>query len=132
MPDSTFYVSAFIVQQLRFETNLCQLVKLWLDCKVSYQNLLISRVTIAYNTLVSQLPPKLNNGLRFFEECLKEKTIVVPGIFFDINPSQRRDLFDSTCHHFVRLSYGPRMDLLEKGLNGMERVLKKSVPLAIP
>ena len=50
---------------------------------------------------------------------------VVPGIFFDLNPAKRRDLFDSPCHHFVRLSYGPRMEHLEKGLDGIERIIKK-------
>lgn len=50
---------------------------------------------------------------------------VVPGIFFDLNPAKRRDLFDSPCHHFVRISYGPRMEVLKKGLDGIERVIKK-------
>lgn len=74
---------------------------------------------------LEQLPSQINDGLNFFEACLGEKTIVVPGIFFDLNPSRRRDLFDSTCHHFVRLSYGPRMDHLKAGLDGIQRVLKK-------
>ena len=51
--------------------------------------------------------------------------VVVPGIFFDLNPAKRRDLFDSPCHHFVRLSYGPKMETLEKGLDGIERVVNK-------
>lgn len=51
----------------------------------------------------------------FFEELLKEKTIVIPGIFFDINPSHRRDLFHSPCHHFVRLSFGPPLEVLNRG-----------------
>ncbi|RKP15194.1 aminotransferase [Piptocephalis cylindrospora] len=71
------------------------------------------------------LPEPLDNGLHFFEECLKEKVVLVPGIFFDINPSQRRELFDSPCHHFVRLSFGPSMDVLERGLDGIERVMAK-------
>ena len=55
------------------------------------------------------LPEGINDGLNFFQACLKEKVIVVPGIFFDLNPSKRRDLFDSPCHHFVRVSYGPKV-----------------------
>ena len=51
----------------------------------------------------------------FFEELLKEKAIVIPGIFFDINPAHRRNLFNSPCHHFVRLSYGPPLAELDKG-----------------
>lgn len=60
---------------------------------------------------------------------MEEKVIVVPGIFFDLNPSRRRDLFDSPCHHFVRLSYGPKMDVLKMGLDGIERVVNKYVLL---
>ena len=68
----------------------------------------------------------ISNGLAFFQALLKEKTIVVPGIFFDLNPAHRRDLFDSPCHHFVRLSYGPKMEVLKMGLDGIERVVKKA------
>ena len=94
------------------------------------------------------LPEEINDGLNFFQQCLEEKVIgecmhpsrsinvaclrswidmcvVVPGIFFDLNPAKRRDLFDSPCHHFVRLSYGPRMETLEAGLAGIERVVKR-------
>ncbi|KAF8559736.1 PLP-dependent transferase [Imleria badia] len=73
---------------------------------------------------LEKLPAPLNNGLTFFEELLKEKTIVIPGIFFDINPAHRRNLFHSPCHHFVRLSFGPPLEDLDKGLDAIERVVK--------
>lgn len=76
------------------------------------------------------LPESIADGLNFFQACLEEKVIVVPGIFFDLNPSRRRDLFDSPCHHFVRFSYGPRMDVLRMGLEGIERVVTKYVSLS--
>ena len=74
------------------------------------------------------LPAEANisDGLNFFNALLSEKVIVVPGIFFDLNPAKRRDLFDSPCHHFVRLSYGPKMDVLKMGLDGIERVIKRA------
>jgi len=75
---------------------------------------------------LEKLPPPLNNGLTFFEELLKEKTIVIPGIFFDINPAHRRNLFNSPCHHFVRLSFGPSMDVLDRGIDAIARILKKA------
>ncbi|KAF1814039.1 PLP-dependent transferase [Eremomyces bilateralis CBS 781.70] len=75
---------------------------------------------------LSELPEAINDGLNFFEACLEAKVIVVPGIFFDLNPAKRRDLFDSTCHHYVRLSYGPKMDVLARGLDAMERVIRKA------
>lgn len=74
---------------------------------------------------LSHLPEGINDGLNFFAACLQEKVIVVPGIFFDLNPSKRRDLFDSPCHHFIRFSYGPKMEVLKKGLDGFERIIKK-------
>ena len=52
--------------------------------------------------------------------------IVVPGIMFDLNPSKRRDLFHSPCHHFVRVSFGPPMEQCEKGMDGLERLVKKA------
>lgn len=71
-------------------------------------------------------PIDISNGLAFFDALLQEKTIVVPGIFFDLNPAKRRDLFDSPCHHFVRISYGPKMEALKMGLDGIERVVKRA------
>jgi hypothetical protein len=71
-------------------------------------------------------PIDISNGLAFFDALLQEKVIVVPGIFFDLNPAKRRDLFDSPCHHFVRISYGPKMEALKMGLDGIERVVKKA------
>ena len=71
------------------------------------------------------LPGPSSDGLNFFQACLEEKVIVVPGIFFDLNPSRRRDLFDSPCHHFIRFSYGPKLDVLKKGCDGIERVVRK-------
>lgn len=64
---------------------------------------------------LTQLPAPLSSGLVFFEECLKEKTIVVPGAFFDLNPSHRRNMFSSPTHSFVRLSYGPKLEELDRG-----------------
>lgn len=76
---------------------------------------------------LSGLPEGISDGLNFFQKCLEQQVIVVPGIFFDLNPAKRRDLFDSPCHHFVRLSYGPRMDVLKKGLDAIEGIVKRSV-----
>jgi len=72
---------------------------------------------------LSHLPEAINTGLHFFEACLEEKVIVVPGLFFDLNPKNRRDLTHSPCHHFIRFSFGPDMEELERGLNGIHRLL---------
>jgi len=50
---------------------------------------------------------------------------VIPGIFFDINPSHRRNLFNSPCHHYVRLSFGPPLADLDMGLDALQRLLRK-------
>ncbi|OQV05598.1 hypothetical protein CLAIMM_10316 [Cladophialophora immunda] len=71
-------------------------------------------------------PIDISNGLSFFDALLQERTIVVPGIFFDLNPAKRRDLFDSPCHHFVRVSYGPKLEQLKMGMDGIERVVKRA------
>lgn len=68
----------------------------------------------------------ISDGLNFFEKLIREKAIVVPGIFFDLNPAKRRDLFDSPCHHFVRVSYGPKREVLEMGMDAIERVVRKA------
>ncbi|ORY89432.1 aminotransferase [Leucosporidium creatinivorum] len=75
---------------------------------------------------LSQLPAPLSSGLVFFEELLKEKVIVTPGAFFDLNPSHRRNMFASPCHHFIRLSYGPPLAELNRGLDGIQRLLEKA------
>ncbi|KAF8342176.1 aminotransferase [Cantharellus anzutake] len=74
---------------------------------------------------LSSLPHPLDDGLTFFEELLREKTIVIPGIFFEINPAHRRDLFASPCHHFIRISFGPPLSELDKGLDAIARVLER-------
>ncbi|WOO77385.1 Aspartate aminotransferase [Vanrija pseudolonga] len=74
---------------------------------------------------LSGLAAPLDSALVFFEELLREKTIVVPGLWFDINPSHRRNLFDSPCHHFVRISFGPPLETLKRGLDSIERLLDK-------
>ncbi|KAJ5612291.1 hypothetical protein N7510_005485 [Penicillium lagena] len=80
------------------------------------------------SSLDPPLPAEANisDGLNFFSALLAENVIVVPGIFFDLNPAKRRDLFDSPCHHFVRLSYGPKMDALKMGLDGIENVINRA------
>ena len=72
------------------------------------------------------LPPPIADGLGFLDACLREKVVVVPGIFFDLNPCRRREVGDaSPCHRFVRLSYGPCWAVLDRGLDGIERVLRR-------
>lgn len=72
---------------------------------------------------LSHLPGKLSNCLGFFHECLHEQVIVVPGFFFLINPQNLSRLEDVMWYNYVRLSYGPELHQLEKGMDGIERIL---------
>lgn len=74
---------------------------------------------------LSHLPGKIKTALGFFQECLKEKVIVVPGIFFDLNPLSRRDVHDSPMFHFVRISYGPDMQTCKQGMDSIQRIVDR-------
>ena len=62
----------------------------------------------------------------FFEACLKEKVICVPGRFFDVNPGKRRSHIKSRLTNFVRFSFGPSMEELERGVEKIKKIIKKS------
>jgi hypothetical protein len=42
---------------------------------------------------LENLPDLINNNLMISKELLKEKTITIPGIFFDIDPTHSLYLF---------------------------------------
>jgi aspartate/methionine/tyrosine aminotransferase len=72
---------------------------------------------------LSELPPPLNDGLRFFDAGLDEGVITVPGAFFDVNPERRRSY--RRYQHYARVSFGPDLPTLERGLDALERVIRK-------
>jgi hypothetical protein len=72
---------------------------------------------------LSALPKPLNDGMSFFREGLKEKVIIVPGVFFDVNPGNRRA--HGRYANYCRVSFGPEQSRLETGLDSLERVIKK-------
>jgi aspartate/methionine/tyrosine aminotransferase len=72
---------------------------------------------------LAALPKPLDDGMTFFREALKEKVIIVPGIFFDVNPGNRRTHGRYT--NYCRISFGPELKKLETGLDALERVIKK-------
>ena len=61
--------------------------------------------------------------MSFFREGLKENVIIVPGVFFDVNPGNRRS--HGRYANYCRISFGPEMGRLETGLDSLERVIKK-------
>jgi len=75
---------------------------------------------------LSKLPSPINDGIVFFEECLKENVIVVPGIFFHLSPrSLRKNLNRSRYSSYIRISFGPPFPQLERGIKGFQRVVAK-------
>jgi len=72
---------------------------------------------------LANLPKPLNDGMNFFREGLKEKVIFVPGVFFDVNPGNRR--LHGRYENYCRVSFGPELKKLEIGLDALERVIQK-------
>ncbi len=66
---------------------------------------------------VSALPPPLDDGMGFFRAALERKVITVPGEFFDVNPGKRRRGHGSRFARYVRFSFGPSMESIEKALS---------------
>ena len=73
---------------------------------------------------LSDLPEPINDGMRFFEEGLKEKVVSVPGVFFDVNPGKRRR-HNARYKQYCRISFGPEQSTLERGLDAIARVVAK-------
>lgn len=71
------------------------------------------------------LPESLRTGMRLFEAGLDEGLVVVPGQFFDINPGQRRSDRPSRFRGYARFSFGPSMEIVERGLAKLGRVIDK-------
>ncbi len=69
------------------------------------------------------LPEPLRDGMAFFKEALMRKVICVPGEFFDVNPGQRRGHIPSRLRDFVRISYGPSLEQVERGLDRLEAMI---------
>jgi N-succinyldiaminopimelate aminotransferase len=69
---------------------------------------------------VANLPPPLNDGMGFFRAGLSRKLITVPGEFFDVNPGKRRSGNLSRFRDYVRFSFGPSMDVLDRALERIE------------
>ncbi|ATB31659.1 pyridoxal phosphate-dependent aminotransferase [Melittangium boletus] len=71
---------------------------------------------------VAGLPAPLNEGMGFFRAALDQRIITVPGEFFDVNPGKRRAR-PSRFRNYVRLSFGPSQDVLDKALDRLETLI---------
>ena len=75
---------------------------------------------------VAGLPPPLNDGMGFFRAGLPHKVITVPGEFFDVNPGKRRSNRASRFRDYVRFSFGPSMETLQKAIDRFELMIKEA------
>ena len=73
---------------------------------------------------IKDLPEPINNADDFFFACLDKKVMTVPGHFFDVRPHRVRPAVEP-YRHWVRLSYGPDMATLQKGLARMKEVVER-------
>ena len=70
------------------------------------------------------LPEPLRDGMAFFEAALQHQVIVVPGEFFDVNPGKRRSHIPSRLRDRVRISFGPDVDQVRKGLDRLDAMIR--------
>lgn len=75
---------------------------------------------------VAELPPSLADGQSFFRAALAEKVICVPGEFFDVNPGKRRGGRPSRFRHYIRFSFGPAEDVLDRALDRLEAMIARA------
>lgn len=71
------------------------------------------------------LPEPLTDGMAFFRAALEKRVICVPGLFFDVNPGQRRAQHWSRFRQYVRLSFGPEIGEVERGLDRLEGMIRE-------
>ncbi len=69
------------------------------------------------------LPEAISEGMAFFRAALERRVICVPGVFFDVNPGRRRARHLSRFHQHVRLSFGPSLEEVERGLSRLEKMI---------
>ncbi len=72
---------------------------------------------------ISDLPNTINNCDAFCLEALNYHVLTVPGRFFDIRPDRTRPEIEP-FEHWMRFSFGPKLSILEKGLDRIEAMIK--------
>ena len=71
---------------------------------------------------VAKLPAPLSTGEGFMHEAFKHRVLTVPGEYFDVNPNKARG-GTSPLQRFVRFSFGPPREVLESGLDRLEKMV---------
>jgi aspartate/methionine/tyrosine aminotransferase len=79
---------------------------------------------------VASLPAPLNDGMGLFRAALGKKVITVPGEFFDVNPGKRRHGRVSRFRDYVRFSFGPSLENVERAMTRLEELVADPPPPA--
>lgn len=69
------------------------------------------------------LPERIADGMAFFRAALDYRVICVPGVFFDVNPGHRRAQRLSRFHQHARLSFGPSLEEVSRGLDRLGEMI---------
>lgn len=72
---------------------------------------------------LAKLPEPIRTGEGFMRHAFKHRVLVVPGVYFDVNPGRART-GPSPLERFARFSFGPPLDNLEAGLSRLEAMVK--------
>ena len=75
---------------------------------------------------IEDLPASIADGQGFFRAALDRQVISVPGIFFDVNPGRRRSARLSRFHQRVRLSFGPSLEEVERGMDRIAAMIEEA------
>lgn len=69
------------------------------------------------------LRPELRDGTAFFRRALDHQVVVVPGVFFDVNPGRRRNPRAGRFNSYVRFSFGPPAERIRAGLDRLAALI---------
>ncbi|QDS95072.1 Aspartate aminotransferase [Roseimaritima multifibrata] len=73
---------------------------------------------------LSNLPKNLRSGSELFAKAIENNLILVPGIYFDINPGKRRPKNLSIFENYARFSFGPSLPELELGISILKKIIQ--------
>jgi aspartate/methionine/tyrosine aminotransferase len=73
---------------------------------------------------LAELPESLSEGMAFYRAALEHNVICVPGVFFDVNPGRRRARHLSRFHQHLRLSFGPPIEEVRRGLDRLGEMVR--------
>ena len=76
-------------------------------------------------SVIAYYTAKSLQGASLYSEALKRKVIVVPGEFFDVNPGKRRHGRASRFRDYVRFSFGPSLEVVERAMTRLEELVAK-------